>query len=162
MDEIQRAEALRDELVRDCIGCGGCVKQDRCVFDGNAVNRLIAAAEGADGFLFGTPVYYAHPSGRILSVLDRAFYAGGAAFRRKPGGVLVQDQGVGRADALEVLREDFRPARVELVGDQQAPARQGAEELGGLAPGAAQRSRTRIPGRGASRAAGAMALGSWR
>ena len=76
MDEIQRAEALRDELVRDCIGCGGCAKQDRCVFDGDAVNRLIAAAEGADGFLFGTPVYYAHPSGCILSVLDRAFYAG--------------------------------------------------------------------------------------
>lgn len=42
------------------------------------VNEFIAKAKEADGFVFGTPVYYAHPSGRILSFLDRAFYAGGA------------------------------------------------------------------------------------
>ena len=63
--------------IRDCIGCGQCGKLDcRCTFDDDVVNELIAAAEQADGFVFGSPVYYAHPSGRILSALDRAFYAG--------------------------------------------------------------------------------------
>ena len=67
--------------IRDCIGCGQCGKLDcRCTFDDDVVNELIAAAEQADGFVFGSPVYYAHPSGRILSALDRAFYAGGHAF----------------------------------------------------------------------------------
>ena len=66
--------------IRDCIGCGGCAGKGRCVFADDVVNDLIDAAEGADGFVFGSPVYYAHPSGRILSALDRAFYAGGAAF----------------------------------------------------------------------------------
>ena len=73
--------------VRDCIGCGKCAELDcACVFDDDMVNELIKAAQQADGFIFGTPVYYAHPTGRILSVLDRAFYAGGAAFEHKPGG----------------------------------------------------------------------------
>ncbi len=63
--------------VRDCIGCGKCAELDcACVFDDDMVNELIKAAQQADGFIFGTPVYYAHPTGRILSVLDRAFYAG--------------------------------------------------------------------------------------
>ena len=76
---------LGGDPIRDCIGCGGCVGKSRCVFDDDVVNRLIDEAKQADGFVFGTPVYYAHPSGRILSALDRAFYAGSAAFRKKPG-----------------------------------------------------------------------------
>ena len=71
--------------IRDCIGCGGCAGKGRCVFADDVVNDLIDAAEGADGFVFGSPVYYAHPSGRILSALDRAFYAGGAAFAHNFG-----------------------------------------------------------------------------
>ena len=39
------------------------------IFDDDIVNEIISKAEDADGFVFGTPVYYAHPSGRILSVL---------------------------------------------------------------------------------------------
>ena len=75
--------------VRDCIGCGKCAELDcACVFDDDMVNELIKAAQQVDGFIFGTPVYYAHPTGRILSVLDRAFYAGGAAFEHKPGAAI--------------------------------------------------------------------------
>ena len=77
--------------VRDCIGCGGC-SGDGCVFDDDAVNEFISKAKEADGFVFGTPVYYAHPSGRIMSFLDRAFYSGGAAFRFKPGAALAVAQ----------------------------------------------------------------------
>ena len=58
---------------RDCIGCQACRKlNNRCVFDDDIVNRIIEKAESADGFVFASPVYYAHPSGRLLSVLDRA------------------------------------------------------------------------------------------
>ena len=42
--------------IRDCIGCGQCGKLDcRCTFDDDVVNELIAAAEQADGFVFGSP-----------------------------------------------------------------------------------------------------------
>ncbi|MDO4829808.1 MAG: flavodoxin family protein, partial [Clostridia bacterium] len=70
--------------VRDCIGCGKCTGKG-CIFRDDAVNEFVAKAREADGFVFGTPVYYAHPSGRILSFLDRAFYCGGRAFAFKPG-----------------------------------------------------------------------------
>ena len=44
--------------VRDCIGCGKCAELDcACVFDDDMVNELIKAAQQADGFIFGTPVY---------------------------------------------------------------------------------------------------------
>ena len=70
--------------VRDCIGCNQCSKNG-CVFTDDGVNDFIAKSRQADGFVFGTPVYYAHPSGRVLSFLDRVFYAGGGAFAGKPG-----------------------------------------------------------------------------
>lgn len=74
---------LGADPVRDCIGCGGCAGGS-CVFDDDGVNRFVEKARKADGFIFGTPVYYAHPSGRVLSFLDRAFYSGSAAFACKP------------------------------------------------------------------------------
>ena len=71
------------DVVRDCIGCGQCTETG-CIFADDKVNEFIAKAKEADGFVFGTPVYYAHPSGRILSFLDRAFYSGGRFFAMIP------------------------------------------------------------------------------
>lgn len=44
--------------VRDCIGCGQCSEKG-CAFNDDDVNEFIAKAKEADGFVFGTPVYYA-------------------------------------------------------------------------------------------------------
>lgn len=94
--------------IRDCIGCGQCGKLDcRCTFDDDVVNELIAAAEQADGFVFGSPVYYAHPSGRILSALDRAFYAGGHAFEHKPGAAVAVARRGGTSTTFDVLNKYF-------------------------------------------------------
>ena len=71
--------------IRDCIGCGQCGAKGCCIFDDDKVNEFVEKAKEADGFVFGSPVYYAHPSGRILSFLDRAFYSGMKAFEYKPG-----------------------------------------------------------------------------
>ena len=70
--------------VRDCIGCGQCSEQG-CTFTDDGVNEFVSKAKEADGFIFGTPVYYAHPSGRVLSFLDRVFYSSGRSFAYKPG-----------------------------------------------------------------------------
>ena len=56
---------IGSQPVRDCIGCGQC-NENGCVFADDKVNEFVAMAKEADGFVFGTPVYYAHPSGRIL------------------------------------------------------------------------------------------------
>ena len=61
--------------IADCIACGKCAELKRCVFANDAVNDFAEQAKTSDGFVFGSPVYYAHPSGRIQSFLDRLFFS---------------------------------------------------------------------------------------
>ena len=97
---------LGNKPVQDCIACGKCREAGRCVFE-DAADRLIDAAKEADGFVFGSPVYYAHPSGRLLSVLDRAFYAGKYAFAGKPGASIVSARRGGTAASFDVVNKYF-------------------------------------------------------
>ena len=122
--EILRHERIESEIIhlgknpiRDCIGCQACRKNknNRCVFDDDLVNVIIEKAEKSDGFIFASPVYYAHPSGRILSVLDRAFYAGSNAFAFKPGAAVVTARRGGTSAALDVLNKYFTINRMPVV-----------------------------------------------
>lgn len=105
--------------IRDCIGCGKCREMDnRCVFDDDMVNEIIEKAKSADGFVFGSPVYYAHPSGRILSLLDRLFYAGGKAFAYKPGAAVVSARRAGTTASLDVLNKYFTINRMPVISSR--------------------------------------------
>lgn len=101
--------------VRDCIACLKCRELKRCVFDDDAANALIEKAKSADGFVFGSPVYYAHPSGILLSVLDRAFYAGGYAFAGKPGASVVSARRGGTAASFDVVNKYFGICQMPVV-----------------------------------------------
>ena len=92
--------------IRDCIGCGQCSEQG-CVFDDDVTDAFIAKAKEADGFIFGTPVYYAHPSGRILSLLDRAFYSARDAFAFKPGAAVAVARRGGTTASLDAVQKYF-------------------------------------------------------
>ena len=100
--------------VRDCIGCNQCSKNG-CVFTDDGVNDFIAKARQADGFVFGTPVYYAHPSGRVLSFLDRVFYAGGSAFAGKPGAAVASARRAGTTASLDVIDKYFTINNMPVV-----------------------------------------------
>lgn len=116
-------EGIETEIVqlgknayRDCIGCGACRKlNNRCVFDDDIVNRIIEKAETADGFVFGSPVYYAHPSGRLLSVLDRVFYAGRKVFAFKPGAAVVSARRAGTTASVDVINKYFTINKMPVV-----------------------------------------------
>ncbi len=101
--------------VRDCIACLKCRELKRCVFDDDVANALIEKAKTADGFVFGSPVYYAHPSGILLSVLDRAFYAGGYAFAGKPGASVVSARRGGTAASFDVVNKYFGICQMPVV-----------------------------------------------
>ena len=107
--------------VRDCVGCGKCGELKRCVFQDDAVNDFVKKAYGADGFVFGTPVYYAHPSGRILSFLDRAFFSNMridryAAFKLKPAAAIAVARRGGTTASFDVLNKYFGIANMLAVG----------------------------------------------
>ena len=101
--------------VRDCIACHACRKAKKCAFNDDIVNEIIAKAAECDGFVFGTPVYYAHPSGRVLSVLDRVFFAGSKAFAHKPGAAVASARRGGTTASLDVLNKYFTIAQMPVV-----------------------------------------------
>ena len=100
--------------VQDCVACGKCRELKKCVFD-DVVNTLIEKAKTADGFVFGSPVYYAHPSGRVQSALDRAFYAGKYAFAGKPGAAVVSSRRGGTASSFDVINKYFGISSMPVV-----------------------------------------------
>lgn len=108
---------LGTEAYRDCVGCMTCRKlnNNRCIFNDDIINVLIEKAEKADGFVFGSPVYYAHPSGRLLSVLDRVFFAGGKAFAFKPGAAVVSARRGGTTASIDVINKYFTIAKMPVV-----------------------------------------------
>ena len=101
--------------VRDCIGCHQCTDQG-CVFTDDGVNEFVAKAKEADGFIFGAPVYYAHPSGRIQSFLDRVFYSSGAVFAYKPAAAVAVARRGGSSASLDVLNKYFGICQMPTVG----------------------------------------------
>ena len=107
---------IGNTAVRDCTGCGYCRKNiGKCVFNDDMVNEIIEKAKGADGFIFGSPVYYAHPSGRLLSLLDRLFYAGGSAFAFKPGAAVVSARRAGTTASLDAITKHFTINKMPVI-----------------------------------------------
>ncbi|MDE6029758.1 MAG: flavodoxin family protein [Clostridiales bacterium] len=106
---------LGNKPVRDCIGCNGCAGKGKCVFADDDVNEWIEKATAADGFVFGSPVYYAHPDGRILCVMDRLFYAGGKNFAQKPASVVVSARRAGTTASLDALTKHLTIAQMPVV-----------------------------------------------
>lgn len=101
--------------VADCLGCGQCT-ENGCIFSDDAVNAFVAKAKEADGYIFGTPVYYAHPSGRIQSILDRVFYSSGKHFAHKPGASVAVARRGGTATTFDVLNKYFGITQMITVG----------------------------------------------
>ena len=128
MAEAFAAEGVATEIVTvggkavaDCIGCGKCAELKRCIFANDSVNEFAQKAHEADGFVFGTPVYYAHPAGRILSFLDRLFFScrlanGYAALRHKPAAAIVVARRAGTSASYDVMNKYFGIAQMLNVG----------------------------------------------
>lgn len=122
MEEVFHKEGIETEIyqigvkpIRDCIGCGKCT-ENGCIFDDDICNDLLKKAKEADGFVFGSPVYYAHPSGRILSLLDRVFYCGGRAFAFKPCASVTVARRAGTSTTFDVLNKYATISNMIVVG----------------------------------------------
>ena len=104
--------------VHGCIACHHCSKDGRCVFQDDPVNTIIEKAAKSDGFIFGAPVHYAGPAGIMHTILDRAFYAGKAAFTYKPGAAVVCCRRGGATASFDSLNKYFTIANMPVVPSQ--------------------------------------------
>ena len=105
---------IGNEALPDCIACRKCREIGHCIFN-DIVNAFVEKAKSADGFIFGSPVYYAHPSGRLLTFMDRAFYSGGAAFCFKPAAAVLSARRAGTTASMDVINKYFTISSMPII-----------------------------------------------
>ncbi|MCL2680459.1 MAG: flavodoxin family protein [Coriobacteriia bacterium] len=103
-------------------GCAACLhcrtNSTVCRYADDVCNDLVAAAQESDGFIFGSPVYFAGANGALCAVLDRAFYSSFAHFVGKPGaGITVCRRG-GASATFDRLNKYFTFAQMPIVSSQ--------------------------------------------
>lgn len=108
--------------VGGCAACGGCSTKGACVFN-DCVNEFRELAAGADGFVFGAPVHYAHAAGSLLGFMDRLFYSNGRAgkpnvFRLKPAAAVVSARRGGTTAALDDIQKFFTISEMPIVASR--------------------------------------------
>lgn len=91
--------------IAGCIACGAC-SGGKCCFD-DCVNEFVEKAKDADGFIFGSPVYYSGMSGQLASFMDRAFYFGSKYMTGKPAAAVVSCRRGGASAAFEQINKYF-------------------------------------------------------
>ena len=89
--------------------------QTQAVYEPEKFAEFMEKAKDADGFIFGSAVHYAAPSGTICAVLDRAFYAGSGNFRYKPGAAILSCRRAGSTAAFDVLNKYFTISSMPVV-----------------------------------------------
>ena len=101
-DELEK-ESIKTEIVNVGSKSISSVGTD----DANSsefVTSIAKEIKNYDGFVFGSPVYYASPNGTFISFLDRLF-ACCKDFAQKPAACLVSCRRGGASSSLEVLEK---------------------------------------------------------
>jgi len=104
--------------VQGCIDCGTCFSNGKCVFDNDVVSEALARAVDSDGFIFGSPVYYAAITGQMTALMNRMFFSSRGVFSYKPGAVMVSCRRAGSTAALEQLNKYLLISNMLLIGSQ--------------------------------------------
>ena len=106
---------LGQNQVSGCKGCWACKKIKKCVID-DGVNEFVAKAAEFDGFVFGSPVYYASAAGALVSFMDRVFYSGGKNLAFKPAAAVVSCRRAGASTTFDVINKYFTINNMPIVG----------------------------------------------
>ena len=108
---------LGQNSVNGCKGCWACKKLKKCVID-DGVNEFVEKAAGFDGFVFGSPVYYAAPNGTLIALLDRLFYSTKFDKRMKVGASVVVARRGGCTAAFDQLNKYFAICGMPIASSQ--------------------------------------------
>lgn len=106
---------LGREPVAGCIACKHCQTEGRC-YKQDMVNVFLDKAEAADGFLFGSPVYFAGITGQLKCFMDRVFYCGN--FAGKPAAAVVSCRRGGASTAYDQINKYFQIRSMPVVTSQ--------------------------------------------
>jgi len=91
--------------IQGCIGCHQCLSTGKCVFEDDVVSAAKEKTVQSDGFVFGSPVYYAAATGQMTAFMNRLFFSNKRAFSYKPAAAVVCCRRAGSTAALEQLNK---------------------------------------------------------
>ncbi len=103
--------------IRGCIACGRCSELGRCVFD-DIVNEVAAKLEEADGFVVGSPVYYASANATVIALLDRLFYSSNFDKRMKVAAAVASARRGGITATFDELNKYFTISGMPVASGQ--------------------------------------------
>ena len=111
---------IGNRSIRGCIACGRCGKSEGhfCVFDDDCVNEISAKMREADGFILGSPTYYAAIAGTMKSFLDRVFFSSSRYFRLKVATSVATVRRAGGVDVIHQLNNYLNLAQVVIPPSQ--------------------------------------------
>jgi len=110
---------IGNKPVRGCIACNTCKdKPGACVFDDDVCNGISAKMNSSDALIVGSPVYWGQPNGAVLSIIQRAFYSNGSAFRGKPAAAVAVCRRGGATATFETLNMPFQMMSMPVVTSQ--------------------------------------------
>lgn len=132
---------IENKPIAGCLSCGLCAKNQACVYD-DVVNNFINIAKFYDGFVFGSPVYFASASGQMKAFMDRVFFASNNAkngiFDHKPAASVASCRRAGDVAALDQLNKYYGLFHMPVVSASYWPEvhghtpAQAEEDLEGL------------------------------
>lgn len=106
------------KAIRGCIDCRKCAETGYCIFTDDPVNEAIDRLRAADGFVVGTPVYYAGPNGTVCSFMDRLFFLKSGPYAFKPACAISSCRRAGSVVTMDRLNKYFTIARMPVVSSQ--------------------------------------------
>lgn len=125
VEKVLQEEGIETEIynigtkpILGCMGCRACAKLGHCVVN-DGVNEFIAKAAEADGFIFGSPVYYASANGSLISFMDRVFYAASSSgqdvFRLKPAAAVISLRRAGSTATYDQINKYFGISEMPII-----------------------------------------------
>src|SRR5574344_3044472 len=124
--EMLEAEGIDSEIfwignkpIADCIGCYSCQSTGHCIVKDDKVSEFLQQAKGADGFIFGSPVYYGSATGALTSFMDRVFLSelvnGNPDFYLKPAAAIVSARRAGTTSTVDQLNKYFMLHEMPII-----------------------------------------------
>lgn len=104
-----------NKAIQPCIACFKCFETGYCIYKTDRVNECVDKLVAADGFIAGTPVYYAGPNGALTSFLDRMFFGKSAKYALKPAAAVVSCRRGGASASFDRINKYFTIASMPVV-----------------------------------------------
>jgi multimeric flavodoxin WrbA len=102
--------------IAPCDGCESCITTKKCRLDDDMQGIYPKLLE-ADGFIFGTPVYFWGVTAQAKALIDRTFVLReGRSLRNKVAGVVVVARRAGATHAFSAFRNYFNLQRMPSPG----------------------------------------------